>query len=188
MVKLTPPDPRNVLPSRADPHHRAIRKDLEKKHGYGYTEPLVLAMLGVGLIWNIENQVSKREERKEEENKKEEEREERWRRRRENRIRSGTWDPRREHDSHDRRSELSDRSDRSGGHRDSSRHNHRDNGRTARRYRSDDEREHRDDPRRLDCRVEEYPRRDDYKDQWNDYRYEERMDGSVRRGSRRDSF
>ncbi|KAH8681482.1 hypothetical protein BX600DRAFT_446666 [Xylariales sp. PMI_506] len=67
MVKILPPDPRKMLPSRADPEHRGRRKELEKKHGYGYVEPLVLGMIGITLAWNIENQVRKAEERKEKE-------------------------------------------------------------------------------------------------------------------------
>lgn len=53
MGKFTPPDPRKLAPSRADPEHRGRRKELEKKHGYGYKEPLILAGIAVGLIWNI---------------------------------------------------------------------------------------------------------------------------------------
>ncbi|KAI0177891.1 hypothetical protein BJ166DRAFT_35026 [Pestalotiopsis sp. NC0098] len=66
MGRFAPPDPRKVLPSRADPEHRSRRKELEKEHGYGYTEPLILAALGIGLIWNIEQQVEKHEKRKDE--------------------------------------------------------------------------------------------------------------------------
>jgi hypothetical protein len=74
MPRFIPPDPRTVLPSRANPEHRSLRKELEKKHGYGYTEPLVLTMLGIGLMWNIEHQVRKHEERKDEEEERERDR------------------------------------------------------------------------------------------------------------------
>ncbi|KAI1852437.1 hypothetical protein JX266_002615 [Neoarthrinium moseri] len=176
MVKFTPPDPRKVLPSRADPEHRSKRKELEKKHGYGYTEPLVLAMLGVGLVWNIENQVSKHEKRKEEEEEREKQREERRRRRRDDHGRSSTWDV--------RDGDRSDRSDRG-----SSRYDYRDDHRDDPRDYKYDTRDHRDEPRRLEFRDQEYRRyRDEYKDYRNDYRYADRRDGSVRRSNRRDSF
>ncbi|KAH6659779.1 hypothetical protein BKA67DRAFT_652995 [Truncatella angustata] len=181
MVKIpAPPDPRKLLPRNADPEHRGMRKELEKKHGYGYTEPLILGLLGIGLVWNIENQVAKHEERKDEAERKEKEREERRRRRREEQSRSGTWhqgDERNDrssmnrHDDRERSREYRDES-RRGGHRDESRRG-----------------DFRDEPRRLDYRDYEYRGyRDQYNDQRNDYRYADRRDGSVRRSNRRDSF
>ncbi|KAI4603745.1 hypothetical protein KJ359_003565 [Pestalotiopsis sp. 9143b] len=179
MGRFAPPDPRKVLPSRADPEHRSRRKELEKEHGYGYTEPLILAALGIGLIWNIEQQVEKREKRKDEEEQKEKEREERRKQRRENQIRAGTWQP------------GDERSDRGS----SSRYNDYDYSRdgSSRRgrdeYRDEPRQSHRDDPRRADYRDYEYRGyRDQYNDYRNDTRYEDRRDGSLRRSSRRDSF
>ncbi|KAI0117204.1 hypothetical protein F4814DRAFT_279574 [Daldinia grandis] len=67
MVKLAPVNPRNYMPSRAHPEHRSRRKELEKEHPFTWKEPLVLGMIGIGLAWNIEKQVQKREERKERE-------------------------------------------------------------------------------------------------------------------------
>ncbi|OTB06385.1 hypothetical protein M426DRAFT_21167 [Hypoxylon sp. CI-4A] len=93
MGRLSPPDPRSILPSRAHPEHRSRRKELEKEHPFSWTGPLVLGMIGVGLAWNIENQVQKHEERKDKEQREGKENEERRRRRREQQIRSGTFDP-----------------------------------------------------------------------------------------------
>lgn len=185
MVRLTPPDPRKLLPSRADPEHRGRRKELEKKHGYGYTEPLLLAMLGVGLVWNIENQVKKHEERKEGEEKEEKERDERQRKKREHQIRSGTWDPERRDRGRDR---AGSRSEKAG--RDSrSRHPEGDRGSRS-RYRDDYDRDGVPvPPQVLEYRAQEYRGyRDQYRDYHPDARYEDRRDGSVRRSSRRDSF
>ncbi|KAK8051457.1 hypothetical protein PG993_002842 [Apiospora rasikravindrae] len=198
MPKLPVPDPRELLPSRADPEHRSRRKELEKQHGYGYTEPLILAAIGIGLVWNIDNQVRKHEERKDEAERKEEERRERRRKRERDQYeprggpRSGSRYDDSQEGSRDRRrgDDWDDRGRRDGGGsgggsrsstsrrppRDSSRY---DGGRP----------DFRDDPRRLDYRYEEYRGfRDDYKNFRNDYRYEDRRDGSVRRSSRRDSF
>ncbi|KAI1779770.1 hypothetical protein F4818DRAFT_437074 [Hypoxylon cercidicola] len=94
MGKLSPVNPKGYMPSNAHPEHRSARKELEKQHPFGWTEPLVLGMLGIGLAWNIEKQVQKHEERKGREEQEQEEREERRRRRREQQIRSGTFDPR----------------------------------------------------------------------------------------------
>jgi len=57
-------DPRNLLPSRADPKARSTRKELEKASNYSFAEPLALGLAAVGLIWNLEKQVQKCEERK----------------------------------------------------------------------------------------------------------------------------
>ncbi|KAI0175912.1 hypothetical protein GGR52DRAFT_570891 [Hypoxylon sp. FL1284] len=89
-----PLNPRGYLPSNAHPEHRSHRKELEKQHPFGWTEPLVLGMLGIGLAWNIEKQVQKHEERKDREEQEQREREDRRRRRRERQIRGGTFDPR----------------------------------------------------------------------------------------------
>ncbi|KAI1478407.1 hypothetical protein F4774DRAFT_166442 [Daldinia eschscholtzii] len=67
MGKLAPVNPRNYMPSRAHPEHRSHRKQLEKEHPFTWKEPLVLGLIGIGLAWNIEKQVQKREERKEQE-------------------------------------------------------------------------------------------------------------------------
>ncbi|KAI1107486.1 hypothetical protein F4804DRAFT_329218 [Jackrogersella minutella] len=88
MGKLTPANPRNYMPSRAHPEHRSARKALEKEHPFDWTAPVVLGMLGIGLAWDIEKQVRKREERKDREEK---DREEPRRRSRTNR--SSTRDP-----------------------------------------------------------------------------------------------
>ncbi|KAK8090695.1 hypothetical protein PG994_000200 [Apiospora phragmitis] len=203
MPKL--PDPRDLLPSRADPEHRSHRKELEKQHGYGYTEPLILAAIGIGLVWNIDNQVRKHEERKDEAERAEEERRERRRKRERDQYeprsdgsggpRSGSRydDPSQQGRSRDRRrgGGGGDWDDR--GRDDGSRNGSRSS--ASRGPRRDSSRydggrpDIRDDPRRLDYRYEEYRGfRDDYKNFRNDYRYEDRRAGSVRRSSRRDSF
>ncbi|KAJ1331591.1 hypothetical protein MN608_05051 [Microdochium nivale] len=64
MVGKRIPDPRVLLPSKADPEHRSLRKELEKNHGLGYKEPLVLGLIAMGLVWNMDQQVKKYEERK----------------------------------------------------------------------------------------------------------------------------
>ncbi|XDG06831.1 hypothetical protein ABKA04_006446 [Annulohypoxylon sp. FPYF3050] len=114
MGKLAAANPRNYMPSRAHPEHRSMRKELEKEHPFDWTGPLVLGMLGIGLAWDIEKQVKKREERKDKEEQDARERDEhRRRRRREQQIRDGTFDPEardrdtRSRSSHDRGSDRS---------------------------------------------------------------------------------
>ncbi|KAI1446819.1 hypothetical protein F5Y02DRAFT_381586 [Annulohypoxylon stygium] len=111
MGKLAAANPRNYAPSRAHPEQRAARKELEKEHPFDWTGPLVLGMLGIGLAWDIEKQVKKREERKDREEQEAREREDRRRRRREQQIRNGTFDPEardtRSRSSHERVSERS---------------------------------------------------------------------------------
>ncbi|KAK8059770.1 hypothetical protein PG996_009700 [Apiospora saccharicola] len=195
MPKL-PVDPRDLLPSRADPEHRSHRKELEKQHGYGYTEPLILAAIGIGLVWNIDNQVRKHEERKDEAERAAEERRERRRKREREQYepRGGALVPGRDRSRDRRRGDVDrDRDDARG--RDGGRRNESSRGSTSRGPRRDSSRYEddgplfKDDPRRLDYRYEEYRGfRDDYKNYRNDYRYEDRRAGSVRRSSRRDSF
>ncbi|KAI0843159.1 hypothetical protein F5Y06DRAFT_82063 [Hypoxylon sp. FL0890] len=117
MGKLSPVDPREYLPSRAHPEHRSRRKEIEKEHPFGWKEPLVLGLLGIGLAWNIEKQVQKHEERKDKEEQEGKDREERRRHRREQQIRGGTFDPRNEdRDSESRSRHNRDRrSSRAGG-------------------------------------------------------------------------
>ncbi|KAI0380033.1 hypothetical protein F5Y04DRAFT_104674 [Hypomontagnella monticulosa] len=122
MGKLSPPNPRNYLPSRAHPEHRSRRKELEKEHPFGWTEPLVLGMLGIGLAWNIEKQVQKHEERKDREEQEAKEKEERRRRRRERQIRDGTFDPA----NQDRGSESQSRSSGGRSREDKDRERERD--------------------------------------------------------------
>lgn len=74
--RLLPIDPR---PSRADPEARRLRKELEKEHGYEWVPPVVLALLGIGLAYDVTKDVAKHEEKHKRE---EEEAEERQRRRR----------------------------------------------------------------------------------------------------------
>lgn len=163
---------------------RKLRKDLEKKYGYGYTEPILLGLLGIGMVWNIEHQVHKAEEKDKQREREREDREKLYRRRREEQIRAGTWDPQREHAARDRRSEWGgsgserDRHTRprnDGGHyRDDyhPRRGSRDEG-----YQGGDD--HRGGgPRGCpDYRAPEYKgRRDQYRD-FHDYRYEDRREG-----------
>ncbi|KAK8028676.1 hypothetical protein PG991_005732 [Apiospora marii] len=196
MPKL-PVDPRDLLPSRADPEHRSHRKELEKQHGYGYTEPLILAAIGIGLM-------RKHEERKDEAERAAEERRERRRKRelaqyehRGGGPRSGSrYDDSQQSDrSRDRCRGDWDRDWDAARGRDGGRRNESSRGSTSRGPRRDSSRyeddgpTYKDDPRRLDYRYEEYRGfHDDYKNYRNDYRYEDRRDGSVRRSSRRDSF
>ncbi|EON96600.1 hypothetical protein UCRPA7_7908 [Phaeoacremonium minimum UCRPA7] len=80
--RFAPPDPR---PSKADPHHRAKRKELEKDH-FEWVPGVILGLMGVTLMMNVEKQVEKYEQRhKEKESKEEEQR----RRKREKEIRYG---------------------------------------------------------------------------------------------------
>ncbi|KAI1344963.1 hypothetical protein F5Y15DRAFT_12960 [Xylariaceae sp. FL0016] len=183
-----PPDPRNLLPSRAHPEHRAVRKNLEKEHHFGYTEPILLGMLGLTLAFNIEDSVRKHEERKDKEEEERTKREDRERRRRERAIRNGTWDPR-------RRASVSngDRpSDHGGSDRGSSRDT-RDN--RDSRHRSVDRRG--PPPRTNDRYYPENRGPDGPEPRYNerypyeryDPRYDDRRDvGSSRGSRRRDSF
>lgn len=76
------PDPR---PSKAHPEHRKLRKELEKEHGYGWVPPVILALLGVTLAYDVTKDVEKHEQKHKQE---EEEEEKRRRRRRERSQRS----------------------------------------------------------------------------------------------------
>lgn len=76
------PDPR---PSKAHPEHRKLRKELEKEHGYGWIPPVILALLGVTLAYDVTKDVEKHEQKHKQE---EEEEEKRRRRRRERSHRS----------------------------------------------------------------------------------------------------
>ncbi|KUI68511.1 hypothetical protein VM1G_04496 [Cytospora mali] len=89
--KLLPPDPR---PSRAHPEHRAIRKQLEKEHGYGWVPPVILGLVGLTLAFDVTKDVEKAEERHKQ---REAEEEERKRRRKE----AGRGRPRRQKDDGD---------------------------------------------------------------------------------------
>lgn len=130
----TPPDPRNLLPSRAEPEQREKRKKLEKDHSVGLTEVAVLGLIGLTLAWDIEKQVEKREQKKDEdENEKD-----RRRRGNGNGSRNRNDSRRRDRDAsdrtHGRRTERSGTRDRN---RDARRHqsvDHRAGG--DRRYRS----------------------------------------------------
>ena len=107
-----------------DPESRGKRKELEKKAGYGYKEPLLLAAIGIGLVWNIENQVNKCCEQKNTDAKRDSERLERQRRRKEDDLRREGGRGPQSTDSGRRSlpgSRRSDR-DRESRHRNSSRH------------------------------------------------------------------
>ncbi|KAI2618864.1 hypothetical protein GGR54DRAFT_640404 [Hypoxylon sp. NC1633] len=205
MGRLAPVDPRGYLPSRAHPEHRSARKELEKEHPFGWTEPLLLGMLGVGLVWNIEKQVQKHEERKDREEQQGKEREERRRRKREQQIRNGTFDPSGRNKSRDNErdggSSRASASDR-GAARDTV---DLEKGRRSRRDRVQSvDMGPRDDPRYIEeGRYYEQSRYDRRHDDRYDDRYDDRHDGdrydddrrvrdrapSTRRGrSRRDSW
>ncbi|KAI1409085.1 hypothetical protein F5Y13DRAFT_170638 [Hypoxylon sp. FL1857] len=194
MGKLSPVDPRGYLPSRAHPEHRSRRKELEKEHPFGWKEPLVLGLLGIGLAWNIEKQVQKHEERKEREEHEGKEREERRRHRREQQIRNGTFDPRNQ--DRDSRSESRSNRDRRSGHprggsdRGSDRSMARDTVDLERDHRS-----HRNRVQSLDMSRRENPRYIEDDPYYEQYRYDRRYDDDDRRDreyhggrSRRDSW
>ncbi|KAI0852706.1 hypothetical protein F5Y00DRAFT_178566 [Daldinia vernicosa] len=128
MVKLAPVNPRNYMPSRADPEHRSRRKELEKEHPFTWKEPLVLGMIGIGLAWNIEKQVQKREERKEREEQQQQGRDsnnDRRRRRRDQEGRDcGSYGPWSQQDGESRRSKSSNK----GSSEDRRRSQHRSGG------------------------------------------------------------
>lgn len=125
------PDPR---PSRAHPEHRKLRKELEKEHGYEWVPPVILALLGVTLAYDITKDVEKHEKK----HKKEEEVEEkRDRRRRERDIRSGS-----------RRHRRRDSEDEEGNENDDDDHDSRDEDRDRRRTRSRRSRSRRGEQRR----------------------------------------
>ncbi|KAI0433696.1 hypothetical protein F5Y09DRAFT_298536 [Xylaria sp. FL1042] len=92
MKLSSPPDPRNLLPSRAHPEHRQHRKKLEKEHPFSFAQVATLGLIGLTLAWDMDKQVQKHEERKGKENA---ERDERERRRREKGNRES--DSRRDH-------------------------------------------------------------------------------------------
>ncbi|OTA91663.1 hypothetical protein M434DRAFT_32534 [Hypoxylon sp. CO27-5] len=194
MGKLSPVNPRSYLPSNAHPEHRSRRKQLEKEHPFGWKEPLVLGLLGIGLAWNIEKQVQKHEERKEREEQEEKEREERRRRRREQQIRNGTFDPRnqdRDTDSESRHSK--DRRSSRAGDRGSD----RGRDRSLARDTVDLERNHRgrrDRVQSVDMGRHESPRYIEDNPYYEQHRYDRGYDDDRRdrdhysRRSRRDSW
>ncbi|KAI0466487.1 hypothetical protein F4859DRAFT_303132 [Xylaria cf. heliscus] len=112
----SPIDPRRFLPSRAEPDERQKRKQLEKEHAIGFKEVTVLSLIGIGLAWDIDKQVRKKEEKREKEEaerKRREEREERECRRRGRGSHGGASDSRRDYMSSfdgSRRREQGDRS------------------------------------------------------------------------------
>ncbi|KAI0817824.1 hypothetical protein GGR55DRAFT_41225 [Xylaria sp. FL0064] len=172
----SPPDPRNLLPSRAHPEHRQYRKQLEKEHPFSFAPVVTLGLIGLTLAWDMEKQVKKHEERKD---KEEAERDDRERRRREKgHGHRETSDCRRDQRAPDS-SRSRRRGDRDGGTSESY-------ARDPRRHQSVD---YRADPRRHDGYRGQTPRydpRDDYRDNHrDDYRYETR---NGRGRSRRDSF
>lgn len=192
-----------------DPESRGKRKELEKKAGCGYTEPLLLAAIGIGLVWNIENQVNKCCEKKDADAKRDSERLERQRRRKEDDLRrqgrstdSGRTSlpgSRRSDRDREARHRGSSRYVDEGYRRDLSRHPEDSYRRDSSRYPDDDYPPEGPSERRVDgdgmdgygrgYPPEEYRGyQDQYRDYHNDYRYEKRRDGSVRRSSRRDSF
>ncbi|KAI1818323.1 hypothetical protein GGS20DRAFT_284650 [Poronia punctata] len=76
-MRLSPPDPRDFFPSRADPESRKHRKELEKEHAFGLKEVAVLGLIGLTLAWDMDKQVRKREERKDKEEAEQQRRRER---------------------------------------------------------------------------------------------------------------
>ncbi|RYP26482.1 hypothetical protein DL768_011716 [Monosporascus sp. mg162] len=55
--------PDELMPSRPDSDDRQLRRQLEKAHGYGYSEVILLALLGITTICNVEKSLKHCEER-----------------------------------------------------------------------------------------------------------------------------
>ncbi|RYP35607.1 hypothetical protein DL767_003719 [Monosporascus sp. MG133] len=55
--------PDELMPSRPDSEDRQLRRQLEKAHGYGYNEVILLALLGITTICNVEKSLKRCEER-----------------------------------------------------------------------------------------------------------------------------
>ncbi|RYP72713.1 hypothetical protein DL771_004049 [Monosporascus sp. 5C6A] len=55
--------PDELMPSRPDSDERQLRRQLEKAHGYGYNEVILLAFLGITTICNVEKSLKRCEER-----------------------------------------------------------------------------------------------------------------------------
>ncbi|KAI1368674.1 hypothetical protein F5Y08DRAFT_335570 [Xylaria arbuscula] len=184
----SPPDPRNLLPSRADPEHRQRRKKLEKEHPFGLTEFVSLGLIGLTLAWDIDKQVEKCAEKKKGKEdaigEQQARRDEGDRRRRDKEHYDRTPDRRRDHRGRGSESGSS-RSSKRGGDWDASE-----------RYGYDPRRRqsvggYRDDIRRDDRYHDYKPRydpRDDYRS--GSSRYDDRRGSEppIRRRSRRDSF
>ena len=177
----SPPDPRNLLPSRADPEHRKYRKELEKEHPFGFTEIATLGLIGLTLAWDIDKQVQKCAEKKGKEDAEGEQakRDERGRRQRDKEYHDRTPDRRRDH-----RGSESSRSSRKGDLGASERYGNDPRRRQSLSYR--------DDTRRDDGYRDYKPRYDprDHDDYRSGSRYDDRRgsEPASRRRSRRDSW
>ncbi|KAK5629840.1 hypothetical protein RRF57_005555 [Xylaria bambusicola] len=179
-MKLSPPpDPRNLLPSRAHPEHRKLRKQLEKEHPFGFTEIVTLGLIGLTLAWDIDKQAQKCAEKKGKEDAEGgmAKRDERDHRRRDRAYHGRKPESRRDH----RGSERS-RSSKRGGWGASERYDYDPGRRQSVGYH--------DDPRHDDGYRGYRPRYDPR----DDYRYERQYkdprgsDSGGRRRSRRDSW
>lgn len=174
-MRLTPPDPRKYLPSKAHPEHRQQRKQLEKEAAVGLTEVAALGLIGLTLAWDIEKQVQKHEEKKDKEEAERKRREEREARR--GRGKSA-------HGSLSSRDYTTSRGGRSSGG-DPRRHqsvDYRADPRYDDRYR---EREREQKPRPKDPRDNRQPNYRRYEGRYDDPRD---LDRSERGRSRRDSY
>ncbi|KAJ3563243.1 hypothetical protein NPX13_g8270 [Xylaria arbuscula] len=185
----SPPDPRNLLPSRADPEHRQRRKKLEKEHPFGLTEFVSLGLIGLTLAWDIDKQVEKCAEKKGKEDaigEQQARRDEGDRRRRDKEHYDRT-PPDRRRDHRGRGSESGSRSSQKG---------RQARGMASERYGYDPRRRqsvgyYRDDTRRDDDRYHDYkPRYDPRDDYRSGSRYDDRRGSEppIRRRSRRDSL
>ncbi len=68
MPNILPVNPR---PSKAHPEHRSERKKLEKgQSAFGWTEPILLGLMGLAIFVNVEKEVEKHEQKHKEEDEK----------------------------------------------------------------------------------------------------------------------
>lgn len=62
--RYAPPDPR---PWKADEHHRALRKETERKNpGFSWQQAVLLGLVGVGMLFSVERNLEKHEKRSQE--------------------------------------------------------------------------------------------------------------------------
>ncbi|KAJ8129373.1 hypothetical protein O1611_g4257 [Lasiodiplodia mahajangana] len=89
-------DSRTYFSSQSDSYHREKRKEIEKKHSISLQPVGAIALMGIGLLWNVGKEVKKYEEKREKEEMERRKREDRDRQWRTRTVREERFDSRRD--------------------------------------------------------------------------------------------